>query len=315
MNVVICICTFRNPVGLAKLLAAIDIQALDGTAGHQLSIVVVDNDPDRSATEVLSGYGRTGRFQLHAQYEPRRGLASARNAALDSNSVRNSDYFAFIDDDEHPSERWIQSLLDAVRASSTAVVIGPVQPIFRVHPPNWIIEGRFFSKCCDSPEGNYEGYTSNVMVRYSIVAAAGVRFDESLNQIGGEDVLFFKQLREKGHSIECVPEAIVFEDIPQDRASIGWLLRRWLRAGVTSARLRRHSMSPFKARLGNGFGGVGRILAGIVLVMITAVVQGWSSFAPVVKRMATVCRGIGMLLVALGGSYEEYGNTYRRKVG
>jgi len=62
------------------------------------------------------------------------------------------------------------------------------------------ISGAFFSKRCDIGEDVHNGYTSNVLIRTSILQETGVRFDESLNLVGGEDVLFFHALRMRGYS-------------------------------------------------------------------------------------------------------------------
>jgi succinoglycan biosynthesis protein ExoM len=313
MRIVICICTFRNPEGLRQLLDGINRQKLDSLAGNNISIVVVDNDAEASAASVLDEYMRSGRFRLFAEHQLKRGLATARNSALDAEPVRASDAFAFIDDDEVPCVDWIEELSSGFSSPTTSIAIGPVEPIFEKPPPPWIVSGKLFRKECSETGELTGGYTSNVMIRTSVVLQTGLRFDESLNQIGGEDALFFEQLRMRGFIVTCSQRAIVYENIPASRASLLWILRRWLRMGVTSAHIRSQSISALHAVLLNLTGGIGRVVVGALLVCFVAISRGRKDTAAIVLSCATVCRGIGMLMFAFGRTYEGYGSSYRPK--
>jgi succinoglycan biosynthesis protein ExoM len=312
-KIAICICTFRNPSGLRLLLEGIDKQEFDTLLDEYVTIVVVDNDADASAAIILEWYQRAGRFKLFAQNQPKRGLSSARNSALNAPCVSTSEFFAFLDDDEIPSTRWLQALVSSFLDPACSIAIGPVDPIFETQPPSWIVSGEFFHKRCKSGKELNEGYTSNVMIRTSIVQQSGVRFDESLNLTGGEDALFFRELRVRGFYVYCAPQALVSETIPKTRATLAWMLRRWLRAGATSARLRNVSNKGLRGMLANATGGILRIAAGSLSVVAVTLTRGRSDFAAVARSMSTVCRGAGMLMAAFGRRYEEYGSSYRRK--
>jgi len=82
-------------------------------------------------------------------------------------------------------------LVDSFAEVGRVIVIGPVEPRFEAPPPPWIVAGQFFRKQCNAADEPEAGYTSNVMMRTSAIAASGVLFDETLNFIGGEDVVFF----------------------------------------------------------------------------------------------------------------------------
>ena len=310
-KIAVCICTFRNPDGLRLLLEGIDKQKFATILDEHVSIVVVDNDSDRSAAEVLEHYQRAGRFNLDARHQPKRGLSSARNAALDSPYVIASDFFAFVDDDEIPTPDWIQMLLYASVDPVRSIVVGQVEPIFDAAPPAWIISGAFFSKRCDIGEDVHNGYTSNVLIRTSILQETGVRFDESLNLVGGEDVLFFHALRMRGYSVFCSPQAVVRERISTSRASLSWMLRRWLRAGATGARLRNYSSRGVRGTLANITGGMLRIVGGGLLVVLRVLTRGRKDFSTVARALSIVCRGAGMLMAAFGHAHQEYGRSYR----
>lgn len=311
-TVAICICTFRNPDGLRALLEGLDRQLLATIVDPDLTVAVVDNDAGASAAEVLKRYAAIGRFKLCSATQAKRGLSTARNTALQLAFATQSDLFAFLDDDEVPSERWLQTLVDRFTEASSVIVIGPVEPRFDAPPPQWIVAGDFFHKRCPATDEPVDGYTSNVMMRTAAIAASGVLFDEALNSIGGEDVVFFRALRARGIHIKCTPGAVVYESIPRSRASLKWMMRRWLRSGATSTRLIGGADVAWRNRFANLARGLGRIAAGSLLVVVTAATRGRRDFAAVARSISTVCRGVGMIIAAFGISYQEYGQGYRR---
>jgi succinoglycan biosynthesis protein ExoM len=307
----VCICTFRNPDGLRALLQGLETQQLETMRDQDVTIAVVENDAGASAAPVLKSYACSGRFKLVSVIQPKRGLSSARNSALQLAFAAQADLFAFLDDDEVPSNRWLQSLVDCFQEPGTTIVVGPLEPRFETPPPRWIIAGDFFHHRCAAADDLVEGYTGNVMMRTAAIAASGVRFDETLNAIGGEDVVFFRALRARGISIKCTPGALAFESIPPGRASLKWMMRRWLRAGATGTLLIGGSNVGWRNRTANAARGLVRIVAGSVLVVVTAATRGRRDFAAVAHSISTVCRGVGMLIAAFGFSYQEYGQGYR----
>ncbi|MEA3160757.1 MAG: succinoglycan biosynthesis protein ExoM [Gammaproteobacteria bacterium] len=310
-TVAVCICTFKNPDGLRDLLQGLDTQLLETVRDEDLTVAVVDNDAGASAAKVLKSYATSGRFKLSSLNQPKRGLSSARNSALHLAFASQADLFAFLDDDEIPSDRWLQSMVDCFKEPGNAIIVGPLEPRFEVPPPRWIVAGDFFHhRCTDS--NDIAGYTGNVMMRTAAIAASGVRFDEALNAIGGEDVVFFRALRARGFDIKCSPGALAYESIPRGRASLKWMMRRWLRAGATGTLLMGSGNVGWRNRIANAARGLGRIGAGSIMVVVTATTRGRRDFAAVARSIATVCRGVGMLIAAFGISYQEYGQGYRR---
>jgi succinoglycan biosynthesis protein ExoM len=310
-TVAVCVCTFKNPDGLRALLQGLDTQRLETMRDEDLTVAVVDNDAGASAARVISSYAANGRFKLCSMIQPKRGLSSARNSALQLAFASQADLFAFLDDDEVPSDGWLQSLVDCFKEPGRAIVVGPLEPRYEVPPPRWIVAGDFFHHRCTDADAEHAGYTGNVMMRTAAIAASGVRFDETLNSIGGEDVVFFGALRARGFSVKCAPHALAYESIPRGRASLKWMMRRWLRAGATNNLLAGSANIGWN-RIANAARGLGRIGAGSVLVVITAATRGRRDFAAVARSISTVCRGLGMLIAAFGFSYQEYGQGYRR---
>jgi glycosyltransferase involved in cell wall biosynthesis len=312
-TIAVCICTFRNPEGLRALLQGLDTQRLETVRDRDLTIAVVDNDAGASAAPVLENYTGSGRFKLARVNQPKRGLSSARNSALQLAFASQAELFAFLDDDEVPSERWLQSLMECFNDPRNTIVVGPLEPRFEAPPPRWIIQGDFFHRRYSDADEDSAGYTSNVMMRTAAIAASGVRFDETLNSIGGEDVVFFRALRARGFNIKCSPDALAYESIPPARATLKWMMRRWVRAGATATLLMDSTHVGWRNRVANAARGLGRIAAGSVLVVLTALTRGRRDFAAVARSLSTVCRGAGMLMSAFGISYQEYGQGYRRE--
>jgi succinoglycan biosynthesis protein ExoM len=311
-TVAVCICTFRNPLGLRALLDGLDKQVLTTIANENLTVAIVDNDSAGSASEVLERYAAGGRFKLRSERQLKRGLSSARNSALRLAFDCRVDLFAFLDDDEVPSEHWLQAFVDCFADAGNMIVVGPLEPRFDAPPPRWVVAGDYFHHRCTESNEPVAGYTGNVMMRTSAIAASGVLFDEALNTIGGEDVVFFRALRARGICVMCAPNALAYESIPPDRVSLKWMMRRWLRSGATSTLLMGGANVGWRNRLANAGRGLGRIVAGSIFVLINAVTHGRRDFSAVARSISTVCRGAGMVVAAFGVSYQEYGENYRR---
>src|SRR5438132_1043871 len=105
----VCVCTFRRPALLGRLL--------DGLAAQEdvpgaFEVVVVDNDRAATAGEAIAAARRRlPSLRLRSAVEPEQNIALARNRAV---AAARGRFIAFIDDDEDPDRRWLAALLDAV---------------------------------------------------------------------------------------------------------------------------------------------------------------------------------------------------------
>src|SRR5580700_7943958 len=96
-HIAICICTYKRPVLLKRLLD--DLGGQDTGGLFTYSIVVVDNDHLRSAEPVVSVFAAASAIPIRYCEEPRQNIALARNKAVEN---ATGDFVAFIDDDEFP---------------------------------------------------------------------------------------------------------------------------------------------------------------------------------------------------------------------
>ncbi len=233
MNIAVCALTFRRPDGLARLLEGLAQQQFT-TVEPDFSINIVDNDPEGSGEKTCDAWRDRLRWPLNYVIEPRRGIAFARNAALDAG--RGTTWRVFIDDDEVPNPDWLDQLIRVQREYDADVVGGPVIPHLPDDTPEWIGRGGFFNRR-RHPTGQRlpHAFTNNVLFRSSILDELNLRFNERWALMGCEDRAFFQTIGMAGYRIIWADQAIVTEWIPPTRATAEWLIQRHYRVGNTTA--------------------------------------------------------------------------------
>ena len=111
MHVCVCICTYRRPDLLGRLLRELARQETRDLFTY--SVVVVDNDREESANPVVVAAKNDG-FPVPIVYcvEAEQSIARARNRAV---ANARGDFIAFIDDDELPIKDWLLALFTACK--------------------------------------------------------------------------------------------------------------------------------------------------------------------------------------------------------
>lgn len=224
----VCICTYKRPELLERLLTGLKSQQTKGTFTY--SVLVVDNDSACSAEQVVTKFSSAAVLELTYCVEPQQNIALARNRAVRS---ANGDYIAFIDDDEFPDDNWLASLLETQQKFGVEGVLGPVLPHFENDPPPWVRRGRFFDRptYVTGYKMNWDlARTGNVLFKKSILDGTETPFAPEFNT-AGEDVDFFRRMMAKGCSFVWCNEAAVHELVPDSRCNRSYLLRRALLRG------------------------------------------------------------------------------------
>ena len=226
----VCVCTFRRPVLLARLLEALNGQETDGAFTY--SIVVADNDAERSSESVVSSFAISTRLAVRYCVEPRQNIALVRNKAI---ANAEGDFIAFIDDDECPPPRWLATLVGACHRYRVDGVLGPVRPRFEESPPRWVVAGKFYERPT-YPSGSLigwrQGRTGNVLLRSHIFEHGTPPFRAEF--LTGEDQDFFRRMIERGHRFVWCEEAAVHEVVPPVRWRRTFMIRRaLLRGGIS----------------------------------------------------------------------------------
>lgn len=227
-HISVCICTFKRPRLLERLLHALERQATNGL--FRYSVVVADNDRQASARRVVSDFAAVSLLPVTYAVEERQNIALARNRALEN---AKGDFIAFVDDDEFPERNWLLNLFETCKAYGVQGVLGPVKPFFEQEPPPWMRKGGFFDRA-SHPTGYrvgwFEARTGNVLFRREILNGIAQVFRPEFGT-AGEDVDFFRRMMEKGYVFVWCNEASVYEAVPPARCRPGYLLRRALLRG------------------------------------------------------------------------------------
>lgn len=274
----VCVCTYRRPA-VAETLVSLARQALP--PGVKMRIVVADNDEQPEARERVLGAAAAHGLDVAYVHAPARNISLARNACLDA---AGAPFLAFIDDDETATEGWLAALLAEMQAGGWDAVLGPVKAVYPPEAPDWLAAGDFHSTG-PAPVGGriLKGYAGNVMIRRETVQRLGLRFDLALGRQGGEDDDFFYRMTDAGGRIGFAPDALAYEPVPTQRASLKWLLKRSFRTGQTHG-------SRLRSRAGRGAArlvqtGVAAAKGGVCLAGAAA-----SAFSPA-RRSRWLVRG------------------------
>jgi succinoglycan biosynthesis protein ExoM len=303
VRLAICIITFRRPAGLGRLLEG--LRAIEQPEAADLSIVVVDNDPERAAASVVDAARARLPCPVHYLQEQRRGVSFARNAALAA--ATDADFIAFIDDDEVPSRAWLVELVARQRTSGAAAVCGPTLPQFEPGTASWLEAA--FRLCYMQPRGDRpltELATGNLLLDRRVIERHGLRFDETLALIGGEDTMLGRALVESGEEIVWAEGAIVHEHVPASRMRLSWLLARWYRTGNIEAMLAMRGHEALSGRARGLIGGLARIGFGSAALLLALPRLVLGARLQVLRRLYTICRGLGMVASVFGRHRNEY---------
>jgi succinoglycan biosynthesis protein ExoM len=209
-RVAVCVCTAFRPKMLEECLLSLTVQMLDPHI--RLDIVVIDNEPEPNNREAVESIAYGCIYPMHYVHQPKRGIASARNAAIEKALELKADWICFIDDDETADQDWIAQLMHPDYLH-VPVLMGAQHFIYPDPLPFWAVE-----KAPRGGEGEElrTAYTNNV--RFSAdIARSGLRFDESIGLGNGSDSEFFMRVQEAGWHIRRTLRAITHERAHPER--------------------------------------------------------------------------------------------------
>jgi succinoglycan biosynthesis protein ExoM len=303
--VAVCTPTYRRPAGLARL--GDSLAALEVPPQVSVSWLVVNNDADE-VIELSSSIA--GTMPTVVENEPTKGIAAARNRAVQWCRAHGVDWIVWLDDDELPESNWLVEAFRTQETTSADVVAGPCHPRFEGEPPSWCRAGRFFER--DRFEHNQvfpfnHARTSGILVRTSMIPPGPEPFDLRLNEAGGSDRVCFTEMDRCGARFVWCDLAWVTEVIPQSRLTVRWLLRRSYRIGTTRSLALVYLDRPSTPRrIRRALGGVARIGSGIVL-LVRGVPEGRVG---VIRGLRRVALGAGLITGVFGLRYQEYRTTH-----
>jgi glycosyltransferase involved in cell wall biosynthesis len=227
-HVDVCICTYRRPRLLKKLLTCLREQRTESL--FTCSVIVVDNDVGQSARQTVDEFRAQAGWHLRYEVEPVQNIALARNRAVQS---ATGDFLAFIDDDEYPGPDWLITLVEAQKRWNADGILGPVIPHYETEPPSWVIRGGFYERPSHATGTKLDWKntrTGNALLRRSLFQEEDNLFRQEFGG-GGEDRDFFRRMIRKGHVFIWCAEAPVYESIPPERFKRSFMLKRALVRG------------------------------------------------------------------------------------
>jgi succinoglycan biosynthesis protein ExoM len=227
----VCVCTYKRPLPLKRLLTDLDRQETGGL--FAFSIVVADNDEQRSAQSTVAEFVLTSAVPVKYCVEPTRGIARARNKVVAS---AEGEFIAFIDDDEFPAPGWLLTLFKALTEYKVDGVLGPVKRHFDETPPAWLQRSSLYERKVN-PTGMRvacrESRTGNVLFDRKIIAGDAAPFRPEFK--AGSDEDFFRRQTEAGRIFIWSADAVVFETVPSARWKRMYCVRKALLQGASAA--------------------------------------------------------------------------------
>ncbi|MCH6258092.1 glycosyltransferase [Puniceicoccaceae bacterium K14] len=237
-KVAICVATYNRPKMLRNLLNSLAEMAVP--VGIYLELRIVDNDSDGSSNVIVDEYCRTDHpfDDIEYRIQDEQNIALARNTAI---AIGPAEAYVFVDDDEVVHTAWLLLLWGAYREYKVDAVFGPVYGICPDEAEEWVLRGNFFNK--ETPATGTEldwkeTRTSNTIVRGNwFHGKNAVRFDPRFGRSGGSDTMLFATMKNIGAKFVACQEAVVFEEVPVERANFKWLWNRWYRNGLVFDRV------------------------------------------------------------------------------
>lgn len=245
-------------------------------------------------------------FRIQLMHAPVRGIAHARNAALNAALAAGAAWIAFIDDDETAEPDWLAALMAPVYRS-VPILAGRQEMVMPEPRPFWAIPRRRPMKL---REGQPLPCAYGNNVRFSMALQKhGLRFDATLGLMGGEDQQFFAAAKDAGFEIRWTGQAITHETMHRERLTYRAQIYRAYWYAASDMRTHRHSKSwiwVFARKLHTipanvGFGAVELLLSPLFLL------KGLEGF----KRRALgggkkIAKGAGRLMAMIGVLPQPY---------
>lgn len=237
-RIVIGVCAYLRPTLLKQCLESlVKINIPEDVSVH---LLLVDNDPDRSAKPVINSLEGSFAYPVHYFCEERRGISFARNCCFQESNKLQADHLIFIDSDETVSVSWLCELYSFFSVlNQVAVVSGHVEYVYP-DSASWV-----FKFLLTEPEKNLEHApyltncvgTGNVMLPMSIVNKHHLRFNEKRALEAGGDHEFFYKVISAGYKVYQLSDAKVKEHVSDRRATILFELYAYFAKGAARSYL------------------------------------------------------------------------------
>jgi len=219
-------------------------------SGMDVEMVIVDNNSNDQTAEVVKSF--QDQLPLRYLFECRPGKNCALNKAI--SEIELGEIVVFADDDIAPRPDWLQVILASTRRWPDQEVFGgKIEPIFPVGVklPAWvhddlIIDFGYVRHDWGEKERLYDPSIVPLGPNYWMrknVLMSGSKYDESVGprpkeRTMGDETAFLLSLRQQGHEMVYVPDAVVKHCIQPEAISISYIRKRAVHFGKGYARTR-----------------------------------------------------------------------------
>jgi glycosyltransferase involved in cell wall biosynthesis len=287
----VAVCTYNRANRLPSLIEALRSQECP----VPFEIIIIDNNSTDETETVVRRHADSEGEPLRYVKENRQGIVHARNRAIECS--RDSQFLAFIDDDELPGPFWMRAAVDALESEGADCVGGEIRvKLDGDMRPAWLEDELLGflgeKKYGDGPfrivDSSTPVWSGNVAYRTSVFAN-GLRFDSKYNRKGkgvggGEDAIMFDTLLKSGAHIRYRSDMLVNHYVEEWKLKRRYFLRLHFKAGIKSGR---YSTGKYE-----------RAVMGVPPFMLSQVSQQWGR--AVLKLFK---RESGMVRQAMNGAH------------
>lgn len=239
MNVCILIATRNREDQIKQLLAHLRITIANSSLPVEVNILNTGKKDYVGIRQYLFD-------GVKYQHKPMTGYATARNSLIDGIDSF-PDVIVFIDDDEYPTEKWLEELVYPLRNPLVISSTGPILPDFGAYS-GWktqILDYYHNIPKRETAANDSVFFSSgNLAINYGTFKEKLPKplFDTNFDLIGGEDTKLKIELLNifKTSQFAYSPNAIVYEQVPRERLSFLWMFMKSIRTGKIIAKIRSH---------------------------------------------------------------------------
>lgn len=230
IRVSVVLCTYNRAHALVTAIES--LLALRIPLNWEVEVLAVDNGSTDATRHVIADIATRTDGRLRYCFEPRPGVAAARNRGV---AEAASDWIAFFDDDQCADPNWLGALVMRALENNVRVVGGAVR--LRLPPGQKQLPGairRIFGETPNKSEAvrysdRFAPGTGNLLLHRTVFEDVGV-FDPDLIE-AGEDTDLYRRIRQAGIEAWFEPDAIVEHIVPEARLQSSELLAASRRVG------------------------------------------------------------------------------------
>ncbi len=249
--------TFNGENRLPKVLEKLKQQR--GIGSIRWEVLVVDNNSDDNTEQVVRDYQENWPklYPLRYHFEPRQGLAFARQSAVERARGR---LVGFLDDDNLPALDWVSAAYAFGQTHPDVGVYGSrIYGDFETQPPENFNEIAPFLALIDrgdqetfySPEKRVLPPGAGLVVRRKVwlkhvpkTLVLNTKTDKNLIH-RGEDLEAVLHIQKAGWQVWYNPKMTVYHQIPASRLTREYLMNLMLGIGLSRHRTRMLSIKPW----------------------------------------------------------------------